>query len=45
MSAMALSAQMGVWPDHIDGEWTVDDLTWHVGMVHGAISIPGKMKS
>ena len=26
MSAMALSAQMGVWPDHIDGEWTVDDL-------------------
>jgi Uma2 family endonuclease len=26
MAAMALSAQMGVWPDHIDGEWTVDDL-------------------
>ena len=26
MAAMALPAQMGVWPDHIDGEWTVDDL-------------------
>ena len=26
MAAMTLSAQMGVWPDHIDGEWTVDDL-------------------
>jgi Uma2 family endonuclease len=26
MAAMALSAQMGEWPDHIDGEWTVDDL-------------------
>jgi Uma2 family endonuclease len=26
MAAMALPVQTGGWPDHIDGEWTVDDL-------------------
>jgi Uma2 family endonuclease len=26
MATMSLPVQAGVWPDHIDGEWTVDDL-------------------
>lgn len=26
MATMSLPVQVGGWPDHIDGEWTVDDL-------------------